>query len=136
MKTKMRFKSDVAMPKKKTDTEKKPKEVKATKPAKKVAEKSEKETKPTRTKTVEAPAPAPVVADPKPAAAPAAEKPKLNLPKKPAQIKRPAITITVEDISLRAYFIAERRKGLGWPGDETSDWVEAEQQLLAEAAKK
>lgn len=45
-------------------------------------------------------------------------------------------TFTTEELSLRAYFIAERRQAMGWPGDETSDWVEAERQLLAEAKKK
>jgi len=46
------------------------------------------------------------------------------------------ITISNDDISLRAYFIAERRQAMGWPGDSTSDWVEAERQLKAEAARK
>jgi hypothetical protein len=41
-----------------------------------------------------------------------------------------------EDIALRAYFIAERRQKLGWFGDETQDWVEAERQLLKEAGLK
>ena len=139
MKTGIRFKRVIAMPKKKSDTEKKPKEVKATKAPKKAAPvKPEKKAKPARATTTAVPVPEPVAAAPKPAPAPApaAEKPKMTLPKKPAQIKRPAITITIEDISLRAYYIAERRKGLGWLGDETSDWVEAERQLVAEAAKK
>jgi Protein of unknown function (DUF2934) len=44
--------------------------------------------------------------------------------------------ISGEDIALRAYFIAERRHKMGWHGDSTGDWVEAERQLKAEAARK
>lgn len=44
--------------------------------------------------------------------------------------------LSSEAIALRAYFIAERRQKMGWPGDSTSDWVEAERQLKAERAKK
>ena len=36
---------------------------------------------------------------------------------------------TYEQVQLRAYFIGERRKSLGIPGDETSDWVQAELEL-------
>ena len=39
---------------------------------------------------------------------------------------------TREEIALRAYFIAEKRHQTSAPGDETSDWVEAERQLRAE----
>ena len=46
-----------------------------------------------------------------------------------------AASITPADIALRAYFISEKRKKLGLPGDSTSDWVEAERQLKAEAVK-
>jgi len=45
-------------------------------------------------------------------------------------------SVTDEDIGLRAYFIHERRHKMGWPGDATSDWVEAERQLAAESARK
>jgi DUF2934 family protein len=41
-----------------------------------------------------------------------------------------------EQVALRAYFIAERRKSLGIHGDETSDWVAAERELLAELKTK
>jgi hypothetical protein len=41
-----------------------------------------------------------------------------------------------EQVQLRAYFIGERRKSLGIPGDETSDWVQAELELKAELATK
>lgn len=69
-----------------------------------------------------------------PAAKPAKpSKPKEAPAKKPA---RSARGFTDADISLRAYFIAERRHKLGWPGDSTSDWVEAERQLTAEEKKK
>jgi hypothetical protein len=40
-----------------------------------------------------------------------------------------------EQVQLRAYFIGERRKSLGIPGDETSDWVQAELELKAEVSK-
>jgi hypothetical protein len=49
--------------------------------------------------------------------------------------KKPPTTIGSEDIALRAYFIAERRQAMGWDGDETSDWVEAERQLSLEAGE-
>lgn len=37
------------------------------------------------------------------------------------------------DVRLRAYFIAERRVQLALQGDPGRDWIEARQQLLAEA---
>jgi hypothetical protein len=37
-----------------------------------------------------------------------------------------------EQVALRAYFIGERRRSLGIAGDETSDWVQAEQELSEE----
>lgn len=117
------------MSKKKSDTGKKPKEKKASKTGRKVPGKIEELKK-------EMPAPAPQELAAEPAKPVAAEKPKLTLPKKPAPVKRPAAGPSLDDIALRAYFIAERRKKMGWRGDETSDWVEAERQLLAEAAKK
>ncbi|MFY8216927.1 MAG: DUF2934 domain-containing protein [Chthoniobacterales bacterium] len=40
--------------------------------------------------------------------------------------------MTTEEISLRAYYIAERRTAMGWPGDSSSDWVEAEAQIRRE----
>jgi len=39
---------------------------------------------------------------------------------------------TNEQISMRAYFISERRRRLALPGDANSDWLEAKRQLLAE----
>jgi hypothetical protein len=41
-----------------------------------------------------------------------------------------------EQVALRAYFIAERRRVLGIHGDETSDWVAAERELLEELKTK
>ncbi len=83
------------------------------------------------------PATAPVATSPEVVAQPAkakapAKRPASPRPKKSAPVE---ISISVEDISLRAYFIAERRRHHGWPGDEHSDWVEAERQLREEAAK-
>jgi len=43
--------------------------------------------------------------------------------------------IAQEQIQLRAYFISERRRNMGWPGDKNTDWVEAERQLRAEAVR-
>ena len=65
-------------------------------------------------------------------AKPKAKKAKEAPGKKPIK----AVVISGEDIALRAYFIAERRSKMGWHGDSTGDWVEAERQLKAEAAKK
>jgi hypothetical protein len=39
---------------------------------------------------------------------------------------------TFEQIQLRAYFISEQRRNQGIAGDEHSDWVRAERELLAE----
>jgi hypothetical protein len=46
------------------------------------------------------------------------------------------IVLSIEEISLRAYFIAERRQAMGWEGSSEQDWIEAERQLKAEAKKK
>lgn len=39
---------------------------------------------------------------------------------------------TAGQVALRAYFIAERRRTLGTQGDETSDWIAAERELIEE----
>lgn len=44
--------------------------------------------------------------------------------------------ISHDEISLRAYFIAERRHKMGWPGDSATDWADAVKQLRAEALEK
>jgi hypothetical protein len=80
-----------------------------------------------KSKKLAAPAEAVAGATAKPA------KPKSAPAKK---LARPARGFTDSDISLRAYFIAERRQKLGWSGDSTSDWVEAERQLTIETKKK
>ena len=38
-------------------------------------------------------------------------------------------SVTMKDIDLKAYYLAERRKDLGLPGDSESDWLQAEQEL-------
>jgi hypothetical protein len=52
---------------------------------------------------------------------------------KPKAPKAPAYTN--DDIALRAYFIAEKRRAHGLHGDEHQDWVEAERQLAAESKR-
>lgn len=61
---------------------------------------------------------------------------KAKAPAKAAESPKKTPVFSSEEIALRAYFIAERREKMGWPGDSTGDWVEAEKQLLAEAKKK
>lgn len=74
-------------------------------------------------------------------AAPVAEIPSLGKSASTAPLKRPARSSkakepSYEQVQLRAYFIGERRKSLGIPGDETSDWVQAELELKAESLPK
>ncbi len=74
-------------------------------------------------------------------AAPIAEKPVVAKGTVKAPAKRPARGTkakepSFEQVQLRAYFIGERRKSLGIPGNETSDWVQAEVELKAELALK
>ena len=61
---------------------------------------------------------------------------------KPAPRKRTAAkpksattkpALSQDDVALRAYFLAEKRKAQGLPGDPHSDWLEAERQVLAES---
>ena len=40
--------------------------------------------------------------------------------------------IVREQVALRAYYISERRRNLGFPGDETSDWLAAEREISEE----
>ena len=60
--------------------------------------------------------------------------------KKPAAAKaalpKKAASYSQNDVALRAYFIAEKRRKLGLPGDAHSDWVEAERQLVVEFRPK
>ena len=116
------------MPKaKKSDSEKITK-AKSPKPAK--AAKPEKEKKPKKAEPAQ-PVTAAVKAAPKAVKKPVAAKP-VKAPK-PAPVE---IVLTTEEISLRAYYIAERRQAMGWPGDSAHDWIEAERQLKAEAKRK
>lgn len=58
---------------------------------------------------------------------------------KPAKSAAPKMpSYTSDDVALRAYFISEKRRNLGLPGDEHQDWLEAERQLVSESgiAKK
>lgn len=47
----------------------------------------------------------------------------------------PAVSISNDDIALRAYFIAEDRRRRAIHGDEQGDWIEAERQLRNEQTK-
>lgn len=69
---------------------------------------------------------------------PAAEKTKTVTAKaKPAArtTKPKAPAYTRDDVALRAYFISEKRRNQGLPGDEHQDWLEAERQLATETTK-
>ena len=57
----------------------------------------------------------------------------ISLDPKPP-VKEPVVAH--DDIALRAYFIAERRHKLGWPGNSSTDWADAVKQLRAEALEK
>ena len=46
------------------------------------------------------------------------------------------IVISNESIATRAYYISERRQAMGWPGDSQTDWLEALNQLTAEAKRR
>ena len=54
-----------------------------------------------------------------------------EIPAKPQ--KNNVIQDSREQVALRAYFIGEHRRSLGIAGDETSDWVRAEQELSQES---
>lgn len=56
--------------------------------------------------------------------------------KPPAPHKLAAPAVTHDEIALRAYYIGERRQMMGWPGDSSGDWVEAEAQLVAEKKRR
>lgn len=61
--------------------------------------------------------------------------PAIVAPTKPKAAAKPkakkAAKPTFEEIQLQAYFVAERRLAAGLPGDSASDWIQAEQELLA-----
>ena len=51
---------------------------------------------------------------------------------KPVPLRAVVFDPTDEQISMRAYFISERRRRFALPGDANTDWLEAKRQLLAE----
>jgi hypothetical protein len=53
---------------------------------------------------------------------------------KPKRTAKSAPSFAHEDVALRAYFLSEKRRSQGLPGNEHQDWVEAERQLLAEGS--
>lgn len=73
----------------------------------------------------------------KPSKAPRTKKSTAETPAKAVRTVKSAVEIVIsnEDIALRAYYIAERRQKLGWPGDSDGDWHEARRQLVAEARR-
>ena len=44
------------------------------------------------------------------------------------------LSVTADNIAVRAYFIGEHRRAYGIPGNSDEDWLEAERQLIAEAS--
>jgi len=76
---------------------------------------------------------------PAPKAKPAAKKAKAATAKAKPTTKKAAAPAkphySQDDVALRAYFISEKRRAHGLPGDEHHDWLEAERQILAESLK-
>lgn len=94
-----------------------------------MAKKTETNTKPA--------APAKRAAKPTAKVKPAVVKPAAAKAKAPAKTTKPkAPAYTLDDVTLRAYFISEKRRAEGLPGDEHQDWLEAERQLAAETRPK
>lgn len=123
------------MPKaKKSDSEKaaKIKPGKAVKPPK--AEKAATEKKSKKKDKAEPVAPV-IAVDIEPVAKLVKTVKKVVTPKLPKAVAT-EIVLSIEEISLRAYFIAERRQAMGWEGSSEQDWIEAERQLKAETKKK
>ena len=52
---------------------------------------------------------------------------------KPEPAKVTKAPVSLDDVALRAYFISEKRRALGIPGDEHQDWIDAEREIQAEA---
>lgn len=93
-------------------------------------------------KAVKAPAKAPTKVAVKAAVA-STTKPKKAPSEATAEVKSVAaaqvlqeLVISPDEIKLRAYYISERRETMGWPGNSSTDWIEAESQLVAEAKKR
>lgn len=66
---------------------------------------------------------------------PAAKKAKAPAPRRTVKAAPTTPRYTSNEVALRAYFISEKRRAHGLPGDEHQDWIEAERQLLAESGK-
>ncbi len=62
-----------------------------------------------------------------------ATKPARNTKSAPKSARKKAVEITNEQIAERAYYIGERRQNENLPGDPSTDWIEAEKVLRAEA---
>ena len=119
-------------------------------PAKKTSQSTAPKVKATSAKTVKTPAKKiakPAKKDaPKPKAVTGANVKKTATPstavsKSSAPAPMPAPVVEVpqiprKEIQMRAYFISERRQTMGWPGNSSTDWIEAESQLLAEAKRR
>jgi len=110
--------------------------------ANKVKATSPKAAKPAVKKVVAPAKKAPVKAEPVQIAKPAKVETKPRATRKataaPA-VENPidqTLVIPLAEIELRAYFISERRQTMGWLGDSSTDWIEAEAQLLAEAKRR
>ncbi len=54
----------------------------------------------------------------------------------PSTKQRPPNPLNYEEVALRAYFISERRRSEGIPGEAQLDWLEAERQVRSEALAK
>jgi hypothetical protein len=88
------------------------------------------------TKTISVEPAAPVTVEPKKVEAKKVKRTTKGTSKSVGKQSAPVNAIwvkpTFEQIQVRAYFISERRRKLGIPGDEHQDWVAAEQELRAE----
>lgn len=63
----------------------------------------------------------------KPVRKPAARKAPVG--KSAAARRRAVVSVTAEEIALKAYYLGERRRHLGLPGSPESDWLQAEREL-------
>ncbi|MDR3403568.1 MAG: DUF2934 domain-containing protein [Chthoniobacter sp.] len=106
-----------------------------------MAKKTDSTTKPVALNGAAPAAPAPVkrVVKPTTKAKPAGKKAKAPAARTKKIVKKAVAPAkprySREDVALRAYFISEKRRSQGLPGDEHHDWLEAERQLLAESLK-
>jgi hypothetical protein len=83
--------------------------------------------------------PTKATARPKSASKPAGKTPAPRKPRAATGVRKTRkigrVAISDDDIRLRAYFISEKRRQNGLPGDSAHDWLEAHRQLLEEAGK-